>query len=369
MKKLRIFCMIWWGLWAMATVPCMMGCSDDGEEGLPGTEGGNPEEEEYLNADSMNYERVKSNLFVADTLSPGAVKYTPRNGEVLDNAFPDVYSIGVDSVEEALSFFNTNCVPIGEEDKVASEDGALVYDLGDYGRLVYREGDGRNELASVEIRLTGVEDVSRISFIPMSQWPNNAESQFLVGDIVKDKSGAYWICVRACRGGLPGILMTFDRGTETWLREDHYKTYTKVTGCASMDAWNALAQFYYSNPVKFRDLYEELKRIGVSHGMLYRALKDLYTASSGTHQVGNTWDNKVYWWSKVRYVWEASTDYVVVSGSTIILKDGMPVFKSGNYHFKGNEMPEVPLFRDSHSETFAYNDNLEDKYIRVYPES
>lgn len=369
MKKLKTFYMIGWGLWAMATVSCVMGCSDDGEGGLPGTEGGKPDEEEYLDTDSMNYERVKSSLFVADTLPPGAVKYTPRSGEVLDNAFPDVYSIGVDSVEEALSFFNTNCVPVGEEGKVVSEDGALVYDLGDYGRLVYRTGDGRDEVASVEVRLTGVDGVSRISFIPMSQWPNNAESQFLVGDIVKDKSGAYWICVRACRGGLPGILMTFERGTEIWLREDHYKTYTKVTGCASMDAWNALAQFYYSNPGKFRALYEELKRKGVSHGMLYRALEDLYTDSGRTHQVGDTWDNNYFWVSRVRKVWEASTDYVIVSGSTIILKDGMPVFKSRNYHFKGDQMPEVPQFRDSHSETFAYNDNLEDKYIRVYPES
>lgn len=70
--------MIGWGLLAMATMPCVTGCSDDDEESLPGTEVGGSDEEEYLNVDSMNYERVKSNLFVADTLSPGAVKYTPR---------------------------------------------------------------------------------------------------------------------------------------------------------------------------------------------------------------------------------------------------------------------------------------------------
>lgn len=370
MKKLRTFCMIGWGLWVMAAVPCMVGCSDDGEESVPGTEGGNPEEEEYLNADSMNYERVKANLFVADTLSPGAVKYTPRNGEVLDNARPDVYSIGVDSVEEPLSFFYTNCVPIGGENEVASEDGALVYDLGDYGRLVYREGDGRNEVASVEVRLTGVDDVSRILFIPMSQWPNNEASPFWVGDVVEDKEkGWWWICVRACEGGKPGILMTFDGGYSFTFREDHYKSYSKAMGCASLEAWNALAQFYYSDPAQFRAEYEELNHTaGVSFGLLNFALRDLaYDYLGHTHQVGDTWDNKYYWWAKVRHVWEASTDYVVVGSNTIRIENGMPVFKSGNYYFKRNWAVAMPDYSHSHSVTFTTYDGSVDKYTRKYP--
>ena len=373
MKKLRTYCMVGWGLWGMATVFCMMGCSDDGEEGLPGTEGGNPEEEEYLNADSMNYERVKSNLFVADTLSPGAVKYTPRNGEVLDNAFPDVYSIGVDSVEEALSFFNTNCVPIGEEDKVASEDGALVYDLGDYGRLVYREGDGRDETASIDVRLSGVDDMSRISFIPMSQWPNNEESPFWVGDVVVDKykTGSdkwWWICVRACEGGKPGILMTCDGGWTSTRREDHYKHYYKYTGCASLEAWNALAQFYYSNPVAFKAEYEELKRIGASAYMLKQVLYDLYTNTVHEYVVGNMWDTEHWWWAKARHVWKASMDYVTVSPGSIVIKNGMPVFEFGNEGIdKKNNFSVVARYR-THHVTFTSWDGSADKYTRMYPE-
>ena len=354
----------------MAAVPCVVGCSDDGDDGLPGTGGGNPEEGEYLNADSMNYERVKSNLFVADTLSPGAVKYTPRSGEVLDNAFPEVYSIGVDSVEEALSFFYTNCVPIGEEDKVASEDGALVYDLGDYGRLVYREGDGRDELASVEIRLTGVEDVSRISFIPMSQWPNNAESPFYVGNVlVDDEKGWWWLCVRACEGGKSGILMTFDGGWEETERDDHYKEYTKVKGCASKEAWNALAQFYYSSPTDFRAFYKKLASIGASYNFRMRALDALNRNLGEIHQVGDMWDNKYYWAGRIRRVWEGSTDYVKVGESYIYLENGMPVFQSGNYYFKRNWSPVVPDWRQSHSVTFTSWDGSVGKYTLKYPEN
>ena len=369
MKKLRTFCMIGWGLWIMAAVSCVLGCADDGEGGLPGMDGGNPEEEEYLGTDLMNYERVKSNLFVADTLSPGAVKYTPRSGEVLDNAFPDVYSIGVDSVEEALSFFNTNCVPIGEEDKVASEDGALVYDLGDYGRLVYREGDGRDELAFVEIRLTGVEDVSRISFIPMSQWPNNEESPLSVGDVVVDNSkGWWWICVRACEGGKPGILMTFDGGWSTEFRDDHYKSYYKCTGCASREAWNGLAQFYYNNPVEFRAEYEALVQIGASKAMCENALKNLYDNDLHRYIVGDMWDKKHWWWAKARNVWKASRDYVRVASNSVYLKDNMPVFEAGNYTVDYDQLFLVSISEKSHSVTFTNWDGSVNKYTRMYPE-
>lgn len=286
----------------------------------------------------------------------------------MEIARPDVYSIGVNTVEEARSFFYTNCVPVGEEGKVASEDGALAYDLGDYGRLVYREGDGRDEMASVEVRLAGVDDVSRISFIPMSQWPNNADSKFSVGDIVRDKSDVYWICVRACRGGLPGILMTFGSGFRSTSRIDHYKGYEKVTGCASMDAWNGLAQFYDTNPDTFNATYMALGKLGVSSNLLGSALRDLYNNNkSRTHQVGDTWDNNYFWWGRFRSVWEASTDYVEVSPNSIEIKDNMPVFKSGNYYFKRNWSVSMPECRDSHSVTFTCKDGSIDKYTKKYP--
>ena len=371
MKKLKTFYMIGWGLWAMATVSCVMGCSDDSEGGLPGTEGGKPDEEEYLDTDSMNYERVKSSLFVADTLSPGAVKYTPCSGEMLDNARPGVYSIGVDSVEEALSFFYTNCVPIGEEGKVVSEDGALVYDLGDYGRLVYCEGDGRDEVASIDVRLSGVDDMSRISFIPMSQWPNNEESPFWVGDVVVENGGNEWcwICVRACEGGKPGILMTCDGGwNDETRREDHYKFYTKYTGCASREAWNGLAQFYYSSPTAFNAEVEAIKNLGVASYLYAYVMYDLYYGASSRYQVGDMWDKEHWWWAKARHVWKASKDYVIVSHN-IVFESGMPVFESGTQtiDYKKNFSDYERIYCRSHSVTFTAWDGSDDKYRRVYP--
>ena len=372
MKKLKTFCMIGWGLWLMAAVPCTVGCSDDGEGGLPGTEGGKPEEEEYLGTDSMNYERVKSNLFVTDTLSPGAVKYTPCSGEVLDNAFPDVYSIGVDSVEEALSFFYTNCVPIGEEGKVVSEDGALVYDLGDYGRLVYREGDGRDEVASIDVRLTGVEDVSRISFIPMSQWPNNAESPFSVGDVVVDNNkGWWWICVRACEGGKPGILMTFDGGwNDETHREDDYKFYTKYTGCASREAWNGLAQFYHNNPTELRAEYEALEKLGASKAML-DILSPLYDEYQlRLCQVGDIWDEEHWWLTKACHVWKASQDYVGVDTDYIVFEAGMPVFRFRTQTVDYDQTNFYTfVWPTNHSVTFTNWDGAANKYTLQYPEN
>ena len=368
-------------IWTIIALLCMIACSK-GEDDLTVLPLPDDEEEEFF-TDSMNYEHVKTLLFLADTLSPGTVKYTMRNGEVLDNARPGVYSIGIDSMSEARFFFYTYCVPVGEEQKVIEKEGKLIYDMGDYGRCCYTEENRADMMASIDIELFGVDNINRIEFIPMTMWPNNAGSPFYVGDIVTDKEhGWWWICVRACEGGKKGILMTFDGGWENVERSDHYKSYTKRTGCATQDAWDGLAQLYDSDPKEFeatytslQEQYERIERrkilwfyrdVDVGEALNLRGLMGSFVKKyTREYQSGETNDSRPYDWRTVRYLWKATTYYVKVGKSSIEIVDGMPRFKSGSYSFSRKDDPQLPVYWESHCCTFTTYDR--DKYDVKYP--
>ena len=171
--------------------------------------------------------------------------------------------------------------------------------------------------------------------------------------------------------------MTWDEGTNWTWRTDHYKKFHKVTGCASRDAWKALAQFYYSDVELFNAMYDELlAKKGEENSTFLKDSKLLTGAfdnlrypskwSNETFQIGDMWDNKYYWvgWFEGnRNVWEGSTDYVKMK---LEWEGGMPVFQSGNFYFKRNWSVQVPDDRDGHSMTFSSWSDMSD-FERKYP--
>lgn len=350
---------------------CLVGCSD---EDIQSSEI-DTDNNEILYADTMNCDRVISMLCTTDTLSIGTVEYKPINGEVLDEFQPTVFSICVDSEAEAQNFFYTHCVPIGEEDNVVKgSDGTLVYSLGTCGSLKYTPVNDASMMGYIDIDVYRLDCMTKIELIPSSSWPYNDSSPFYEGDVVKDRNGWYWLCVRAYAGSKAGILMTWDGGTGYVEHDDHYKKYKKVWGCASRDAWNALAQLYYDDPEEYQRMCTYLRRSEkLTNKNIVDMMECVYGSTQKTHQVGDMWDHKYYWAGRVRHVWEASTDYVKVggSGSIILNKNYVPEFDSGKYYFKRNWNPTVPDCRNSHSITFSPYDKggAWSTCTKIYPEN
>jgi hypothetical protein len=150
-------------------------------------------------------------LYALNTLFNGedSLYSTPAVGVALEAATPSVYTRGVADEAEARAFFNQCC--LRSEGGTTAADGSVVYDMGAYGSLTYRpEGDGE-AVALMDIALPEISTITRLRFIPEALWPNNDESPFQVGDIVRDKKhGWYWICVQKLSGGRPALFITFD---------------------------------------------------------------------------------------------------------------------------------------------------------------
>ena len=303
---------------------------------------------------------VLNQLCNVDTTA-GRVSYTLRMGEVLPGTPGTTYSVVVENEAAARHLFNTYFVPINSEGLTTRKGGTIMVDFGAFGSVTYTPGGHSSTIATVSVNLPELPDVKTFEFIPQSQWPMNVASPFYPGDVVRDKNGHWWICVRACDGGLQGILMTWDTGTNSEEIKTKNKTYTKVTGCAPRDAWNALASFYYSDVDEFKNEYNILRKRYGQYGcgnLLSSSLKDLYDGrTSNTHQMG---DMATYYSDNI-----GDTYYCKMS--VIINQEKMPVFESGHYYFGEKEFPLVPVRRNSHSITFTSWDDMS-TYVKKYPD-
>lgn len=254
---------------AMVFLLLVAACSKVDDVVIVDTDNRNEEEEPVL-TDAMRYELVKELLLDADTLSSGVVNYTSCAGEVLNNAFPDVYSVGVDSLLAARMFFYTHCVPENEDERVVADGNKRVYDMGDHGRICYTEVNRPDLLATIDIELAGITSVSRIELIPMSLWPNNDGNNsgpFYPGYIVVDKEeGLWWLCVKACEGGEKGVLMNFCEDRPMIKTDDRLNSERK----------RQLAHLYMSAPRDFKAMYEALDVLGAPLAMKNSILKGLY---------------------------------------------------------------------------------------------
>lgn len=356
-------------IYALSLSVCFYACSDDDEQSSSDDE----QETGLLSLDTLYRDKVVCQLCDVDTLSMGSVTYTPTKGEVLDESTPTIYSIGVDSEAEATSFFYSNCVPVGEEDNVTKgSDGSLTYSFGTCGTVKYTPVNSKSMIGYIDVNISDLDCLTKIEIIPSSLWPNNAYSAFYVGDVVQDNGGRWWICVRANEGGQQGILMTWDtsgRDLTQKERSDADKSYINIKGCADKEAWDALAQFYYDDPNNFKAELKALRALkGCTNGIRNRALEDIASGLSITHQVGNTRDNK-YWYGIFWMLWECWNDYVNVNPKNISTKTGLPKFESGTMYFKRKGPVEVPQYRDSKAIRFSSYDGIswETNYKKVYP--
>jgi len=351
-------------------LPFAFSCSDDDEDVATPAE---DMEEELAPVEFIHYRTVVSRFCEIDSTSNGTLVYKPHVGVVLYDTQPGTYYVAAESEQEARNSFKSDFGLYDAEDyepgPVSNEQ--LSLDFGEFGKITYSASDGRSEWAVVDVDLPELKDViSKIVYIPKAKWPDNYDSPFWTGDIVRGSNGWLYICVRPC-DGQTGILMTWDGGTDWTYREDHYKSYYRVTNCSGDDAWDALAQFYYCNVEGFKALYSKIESaswfVGSGSSLLQAAFDNLYYHywEHETFQVGDTWDNKYYWAGRVRNVWEAQHTYCQLTVNAD-WSTGMPRFPRGTQYFKRDYSVKVPDDRRAHTVYFNPQSDMSG-YTRKYP--
>lgn len=371
-------------------LPLLTGCSDDDpviNEDL------DEEKEETADVTDILANRLVMNLCEIDSAGPLEI-LTPRLGEALDGV-PTELSCSMDDEEAALEFFCTNMADMElGKDYINGTESLLTYDLGRHGTVTYSRGREAGEIAQISFDMPRLSSaITVLHILTPEAWPENNDSPYGRGDVLLEKVNGkeyYWLVVREYQSGCPGIMMTVDYGWETTTRSDHYKSYTSYKGCAGKDAWDAMADWWFLKNDDFKRALVNIQNIEKNkrHGKRFGYVTDLLTRTvsidrgeENVYQYGDTWDNKYYWWSKVRHVWESRSYYVVLGkrsqfynlpfNNLPFLKDFEHGFEAGSYYFKRSQSPVVPQHRNSHARYFtAYEkEELELKYEVVYANS
>lgn len=148
---------------------------------------------------------------------------TLRYGQLLDEAQPGVYSMGVENYNEAYELVEGFGIPM------TSSGNAYVMDFGKYGKATLnRNTNGGSLLATLDLQLDTLKSISQLRFLEQSAMPeSNAAVAFKRGDIVRynnDKSKTY-VCIAQQSGSSPCVLLRYYGGSGTLKVSDMDYTY------------------------------------------------------------------------------------------------------------------------------------------------
>lgn len=207
---LWLLCLLMAGTMAMTA----SSCSDDEENGTEGETSENNGKDplvptpEGLRASAA--QQIIKNLCDVDSVN-GQVTYDFKLGEVLDATKPTEFSIGVNDLDEAVDVFRNSIV--GSAWEPVDMNGVLQVDLQEQGSMAFSPGGTDGALATVTLNLAGLPTMTRLSFIPVTLWPDNANSPFTKGNIVYDKTEkCTYVCIAAYDTGREGLLLTLNKG-------------------------------------------------------------------------------------------------------------------------------------------------------------
>lgn len=131
-------------------------------------------------------------------------------GKPLNPADNTILYIGVNDLNEAKSLFKSWII-----------DSENIYELGDVMKASFKDYDGTfdfapsnqvtsygQEVAKAVCNGLEMEYVSEVVFVTADSWPENAESIYKYGDVVKNHKGNNWVCVREAKAGQCGYLFS-----------------------------------------------------------------------------------------------------------------------------------------------------------------
>ena len=135
--------------------------------------------------------------------------YTPAEGIPVDEANTDVRNVVSTGADQAKSYFLSIVPDEGLNGDTWSHEGV--------GSLSYRAVKEDNCYAVIDVNLVQMPGLKQLRFVPESVVGDNkwqGTPYYAVGDVVKDKKGIYWICVRPSGGPLAkdnAYFVSFDK--------------------------------------------------------------------------------------------------------------------------------------------------------------
>ena len=125
------------------------------------------------------------------------ITYTPEVGVPVDEANADIRNVISTGADHAEQYFLSIVPDEGLNGNTWSHEGV--------GSLTYRAVNESNCYAVIDVNLTQMPGLKQLRFVPEAVVGENSFSgtpYYSVGDIVKDKKGIIWICVRPAGGPL-----------------------------------------------------------------------------------------------------------------------------------------------------------------------
>ena len=192
-----------WKYLLMATVVLglsmgVTSCSDDDDNETNGNEelkAQDPYEKNGTEATALF--RVVGTLCELDSLPDNwkTATYEPTKGKVLDASQPLVRSVAVANLAEAVSMYRTltgkNLADNATRDSWSKEGvGSLTF-----------TANPSDESAVIDLNIKQMPRLTQLRLVPASAMGENGtftgDPYYHIGDVVKDKDGRHWICVRS----------------------------------------------------------------------------------------------------------------------------------------------------------------------------
>ena len=135
--------------------------------------------------------------------------YTPAEGVPVDEANTDVRNVISTGADQAKNYFLSIVPDEGLNGDTWSHEGV--------GTLTYRAVSEENCYAVIDVNLVQMPGLKQLRFVPETVVGENkwqGTPYYGVGDVVKDKKGIYWICVRPSGGPLAkdnAYFVSFDK--------------------------------------------------------------------------------------------------------------------------------------------------------------
>ena len=199
---------------------------DDDKDGRSAEEiAQDPYEKESEAADALY--RLVSQLSVCDSLPNDwkTATFEPKAGKVLDASQPRVRTIAVNNAAEAVARYNS----LTGKDLPATTT-SDTYKVDGVGTLTLNVG-GAGTIATIDVDVKQMPQLAQLRLVSVSDIGENGhfkgDPYYRFGDVVKDRDGCYWICVRPAyspNGKEDTHWMSFQ------VTDKNIKTYTKK-GC------------------------------------------------------------------------------------------------------------------------------------------
>ena len=267
-------------LYLMASVFMLTACSDDDDDNNASEM---PQEGEVEFFNELSF--LQNSIVEID--STGA-KMGVSCGKALDEMAPTELYVGAENIEEAKEIFLSwiinqesvistgNNITVSLKSEERNDQGKVYFTAKEQGSMV-----GEYPLIAEVTFDTDIKYVSKVYFINKSSWPNNAGSEYFVGDIVPcltlgEEGVKNFVCIREYSAGVKGMLVSISDKSYDFAGIAWIATETKAKQASEIirKDWNTFKVFFEDAGLRLNDDY-----------LFYNAQKKFWGIPIGTYAI------------------------------------------------------------------------------------